>query len=170
MINPDPLKAADDLDKWAAGLEQRARSYARLQERMDATTASAASPDGSIRVTVDSNGVPTAITLSERSRALEPTALSAGIMSVMRAAQAALRQRVQVLVAETVPAEDQPARDIVAQYERRFPDPAPEPAADREVTREMRIGQVEDDAAPPPPRPNRTDATDDDWEDRGFLR
>ncbi|WP_367127595.1 YbaB/EbfC family nucleoid-associated protein [Saccharothrix sp. HUAS TT1] len=177
MINPDPARAAEDLDKWAAGLEQRAQRYVELQQRMNATTAGATSPDGSARVTVDSNGVPTDITLTDRARGAEPGALSAQIMAAMRNAQARLRQQVQELVAATVPADDQPARNLVAQYEQRFPDAVVEPGAGQEVHREMRIGQVEDDAPPPPPPPPAPprrspgdDGPDDGWEDRSFLR
>ncbi|MFT7836715.1 YbaB/EbfC family nucleoid-associated protein [Saccharothrix sp. BKS2] len=173
MINPDPAKAAEDLDRWAAGLEQRAQRYLRLQQQMNATSASASSPDGTARVTVDSNGVPTDIALTDRARGAEPAAISAQVMAAMRNAQAKLRQQVQDLVAATVPVDDAPARNIVAQYRERFPDEVVEPDAGREVHRELRIGQVEDDAPPPQPPPRRPpggDGPDDGWEDRSFLR
>ncbi|TQM79351.1 YbaB/EbfC DNA-binding family protein [Saccharothrix saharensis] len=175
MIDPHPTKAAEELDKWAAGLEQRAQRYRDLQQQMDATNASAASPDGSVRVTVDSNGVPTDIALSDRTRGAEPTALSGQIMAALHNAQAKLRQQVQALVAATVPADDEPARNLVAQYQQRFPHEVVEPDTGREVHREMRIGRVEDDVPPPPsPRPPRRapgdNGPDDGWEDRSFLR
>ncbi len=166
------MKAADQLEKWAEGLEQRAQRYTQLQQQMNATSAVAASPDGSVRVTVDSNGVPTEITLSDRTRGLEPGALSAQIMAGMRNAQAKLRQEVQALIAATVPAEDEPARNLVAQYQQRFPDQVEEPGGGREMTEEMRIGRVEDDdtAPPPPRRAPRGNGPDDDWGDQSFLR
>jgi hypothetical protein len=59
VISSDPTKAAEELEKWAAGLERRAQRYTQPQQRLDATSATGESPDGAIRVTVDANGVPT---------------------------------------------------------------------------------------------------------------
>ncbi|WP_309115898.1 YbaB/EbfC family nucleoid-associated protein [Saccharothrix sp.] len=176
MINPDPLKAADELEKWAAGLEQRAVRYNQLQQQLDATSATATSPDGSVRVTVDSNGVPTDVALSERTRGADPAHVSAQIMAGMRKAQADLRHRVRALIQETVPADDEPARNLAAQYEQRFPDLRDDGGTGYEPAQDLAIGRLDEDdrgtAAPPPPpqRPARRDDTDGDWDDRTFLR
>lgn len=176
MINPDPLKAADELEKWATGLEQRAARYHQLQRQLDATSATATSPDGSVRVTVDSNGVPTEVALSERNRGADPAHVSAQIMAGMRKAQAELRHRVQALIQETVPADDEPARNLAAQYEQRFPDLPDAGDTGYQPARDLAIGRLDEDdhgAAPPPPppqRPARRDDTDGDWDDRTFLR
>ena len=103
MISPDPSTAADDLEKWASGLEQRARSYAELQQRLDDTRATESTQDGSIRVTVDANGVPTELVLGERVRGADPRQLSAEIMACLRRAQAKLRHQVQELVRARFP-------------------------------------------------------------------
>lgn len=146
MINPDPTKAAEELEKWASGLEQRAQRYQDLQRQLDATSATESSPDGAIKVTVDSNGVPTELVLTERTRGMDPAQVSAQIMTCMKRAQARLRQQVQDLVRATVPAEDEPARNLVAQYEQRFPE-VPENGGPprREVAREHDFGPDEDD-------------------------
>ncbi|MER7079415.1 YbaB/EbfC DNA-binding family protein [Saccharopolyspora kobensis] len=145
MINQDPLKAADELEKWAQGLEQRAQQYTELQDRLNATTARASSPDGAVAVTVDSNGVPTELRLNEQTRGMDPARVSELLMTCMRQAQAQLRSKVTELVQSTVPGEDAPALNIIAQYESRFP--AAEPAD---------------------PKPVGDD--DEDWGDQSFMR
>jgi hypothetical protein len=152
VISSDPEKAAEDLEKWATGLEQRAARYTELQHRMDATSATESSSDGAVRVTVDANGVPTDLVLTERARGVEPTQLSAQILATMRRAQSRLRQQVLDLVRSTVPADDEPARNLVAQYEQRFPEVLDDNGPARhEVTREH-------------------DFRPDDDEQQGYLR
>ncbi len=111
MISSDPTKAAEELEKWAAGLAKKARGYTQLQQRLDETSVTAVARDGAIRVTVDANGVPTQLDLSERARELPAGQLSAEIMGCMRQAQARLREQVKDLIAGTVPADDEPRVD-----------------------------------------------------------
>ena len=122
---PDPTKLADDLKAWAQGLQQQAERYGELQSRLDATSVTRTSPDGVARVTVDSKGVPTELTITDRGRGLEPRELSAALMDTMRRAQAQLRDTVAVLTADTV-GDDGPGADIVAGYRDQFPDPEDE--------------------------------------------
>ncbi|GAA1213556.1 YbaB/EbfC family nucleoid-associated protein [Prauserella alba] len=120
----DPMKLADDLKQWAQGLQQQAERYGQLQSRLDATSVTRTSPDGVARVTVDSKGVPTELTITDRGRGLDPRELSAALMDTMRRAQAELRDTVADLTVTTV-GEDGPASDIVAGYREQFPDPDP---------------------------------------------
>jgi DNA-binding protein YbaB len=173
VISADPSKAAEELDKWAAGLEQQARQYNELQQQLDQTSATESTQDGSIRVTVDSNGVPTRLEFTEDVRERPPSRLADEVMACMRRAQATLRGRVEELVHTTVSADDPPARNIVAQYQERFPDPA-EDTAGFDPDADDRIGTIEDDTPPPaprPPRPSTEDpSSDDDWTDESPLR
>lgn len=169
MTAPDPRKLADDLTAWAEGLQRQAQRYGELQEELDRTTASAESPDGMVRVTVDSTGVPTELTITERGRGAEPRDLSAALLATMRRAQAQLRDRVSELTAATV-GDDAPGNEIVGQYRARFPDPveqaAPEPPT-------LDVGAIEDDTGskpaeeprPPRSRPNRGNQDGDDGDD-----
>lgn len=171
MISSDPAKAAEELEKWAAGLEKKARGYTQLQQRLDETSVTAVAREGAIRVTVDANGVPTELDLSERARELPAGQLSAEIMGCMRQAQARLREQVKGLIADTVPADDEPARNMVAQYEQRFPgmvDDLPEDDGHR-------LAELADEpvarAEPQGPPPSTTDTTgDDEWDDESPLR
>ena len=108
---------AADLEKWAAGLRQRAEEYGRLSERLHATVVTESSPDGGVRVTVDSNGVPTDVYFAESTRGEDPSRLAAELMATLRRAQAMLSSRVR----ELVPAGDDVAGAIVSDYEQRFP-------------------------------------------------
>lgn len=172
MISSDPTKAAEELEKWAAGLEKKARGYTQLQQRLDETSVTAVARDGAIRVTVDANGVPTALDLSERARELPAGQLSAEIMGCMRQAQARLREQVKGLIADTVPADDEPARNMVAQYEQRFPGMVDDDGHD--TGQDDRIAELPDEpvARPEPPRPpSTTDRPgDDEWDDESPLR
>jgi DNA-binding protein YbaB len=174
VISPDPAKAADELDKWATGLEQRAQRYQQLQQRLDQTSTTESTQDGAIRVAVDSNGVLTRLEFSDRIRELAPSRLAAEVMACMQRAQATLRGRVEELVHATVPIDDEPARNLIAQYQQRFPDPS-EDAAERTTEHEFSLGAIEDeptDAAPQPSRPRHSpeDHPDDDWDDESPLR
>lgn len=166
MNAPDPMKLAEDLTRWAQGLEQQAQRYGELQEQLDRTNATAESPDGAVRVTVDSTGVPTELTITERGRGADPRALSDALLATMRRAQVALREQVSELTSATV-GDDGPGNDIVAQYAERFPDPVEE-SEPGEPTR--KLGDLEEDTEdttqpeePQPPRRRPTqDAEDDD--------
>lgn len=169
MISSDPTKAAEELEKWAAGLEKKAEGYNRLQQRLDETSATAVGREGAIKVTVDSNGVPTQLDLADRVRDLPAGQLAAEIMACMRQAQARLREQVRGLVADTVPVDDEPARNLVTQYEQRFPGQVDdEPAED-----DVRIGELAEDQRPPQEprhRPARNTPNDDEWDDESPLR
>ncbi len=173
MISADPTKAAEELEKWAAGLEKKARGYTQLQERLDETSVTAAVRQGAIVVTVDSNGVPTRLELTERARELPAGQLAEEIMGCMRQAQARLREQVRALVADTVPADDEPARNLVGQYERRFPGVIDEePDEDDDRIGELADEHADDRAPREAPRPpSTTDTRDDDgWDDESPLR
>lgn len=124
MVGFDPSRAAEDLAQYATDLEQKARRYGELQERMAVVSASASSSDGRVSVTVDSTGVPTAIDLGPGVRSIDPAALSAEILSCMRKAQLKLRAEVADVVRATV-GNDSAGESIIAALDERFPDPEP---------------------------------------------
>lgn len=148
MISSDPTRAAEELEKWAAGLEEKARGYTQLQQRLDETSVTAVAREGAIRVTVDPNGVPTRLELSERARELPAGQLAA----------------------DTVPADDEPARNMFAQYEQRFPGMVDDLPGDDDG----RIAELRDEQAPheePRQRPrSTTDTPADEWDDESPLR
>ncbi|SFB16356.1 YbaB/EbfC DNA-binding family protein [Amycolatopsis marina] len=184
MVSPNPAEAGEKLEQWAEGLQRKAQRYTQLHERLNATSVTETSKGGEVTITVDANGVPTALSLGERTRGMDPPAVAAQVMATMRRAQAKLREEVSGLVHETV-GDDGPGNNIIGQYAERFPDQQ-EPGADEGPT-EMAIGNLEvenresrrpDQQQPPesprsePQRPAsrpRSD-DDDDWGGQSILR
>lgn len=138
-----------DLRKFAGSLEETAKKFDELRGSMAALAVTATSSDGRVRVTVDSNGVPTAIDLAVATRGMEPAALSTEIMACLHRAQAQLRSRVTDLVHDVV-GEDSPASDMVGRYAERFPDPA---SMDGAISAEMPPSQPPANVPPPASEP-----------------
>ncbi len=168
MNNPRRAVLPGDLRKLAEDLQRKADRYGELQGRLDRTSAEGSSPDGAVRVTVDSGGSPTAFVVTERFRALDAAAMSDALLSATRQAQTRLRDQVAELASDVV-GPDGAADELVAKYRERFPDPPPQPDAAVEV---LRFGNDADDAhdpgtageaSPEPRRTRKDDGGDDDF-------
>lgn len=120
----DPSRAAESIAQLAEDFERQAKRFEELQGRMGALTVTDSSAGGRVSVTVDSNGVPTAINLSTSTRGMDPAMVSAEIMSCLRRAQAKLRAEVAEVVRSTV-GDDPSGAAIVEGFALRFPDPEP---------------------------------------------
>ncbi|MQY20696.1 hypothetical protein NRB20_38040 [Nocardia sp. RB20] len=103
---------------WAEDLEQKAERYQDLHARMTGLSATASSE--LVSVSVDSDGVPTDLRLTDRARGADPATISAELMACMRRAQVSLRQQVTELVHDAV-GEDTAGEHIIGGYVRRFP-------------------------------------------------
>ncbi|MEV6216376.1 YbaB/EbfC family nucleoid-associated protein [Nocardia sp. NPDC051833] len=160
-------ESIDHARRFAEQLENTAKKYDELQRSMVALAVTARSADGGVEVTVDSNGVPSAITLAESTRGKDPVVVSAAIMECMRSAQAKLRRQVTDLVGDVV-GNDAPAVDMISRYEQRFPDPepigtpgvhdlaAPNPFVPERVYQPPTAGSFSPPPPPPPgPSPSR---------------
>lgn len=139
----DPGKTAQDLEKWAAGLEQRSRRFTELHERMNSLRVTETSRDGAVRVAVDGNGIPTELTLTERSEGIDPAQLSAELMSCLHRAQASLRAQVEQATNELV-GDDEAGAVIVNQYAERFPELSDD-QREPDGYEDRRIGEWDDD-------------------------
>lgn len=109
MPNPTPDPAGMDPDQagqaligWAEQLQLKARTYRGLQHQMSQLTVTESSTDGMVRVSVDAQGVPTELTLTDRARGADPARLSAELMTCLRRAHSTLAAQVQDLVAASV--------------------------------------------------------------------
>jgi YbaB/EbfC DNA-binding family protein len=143
-----------ELSDWALHLKERANRFSELHTRMNALSVTEESPDGTVRVTVDGDGLPTDLALTEASRGVDPARLSASLMACLHRAQATLRHRITDTIRAVV-GEDQVGDRIAAQYSEKFPDPpepsaearsrtAPEPHVAAKV-RQMPIGRIDED-------------------------
>ncbi|GGQ79547.1 YbaB/EbfC family nucleoid-associated protein [Couchioplanes azureus] len=113
--------AADWLDSWAAGVSAQAERAAALSRRVAGLTASAASADGSIGVTVAASGQVEKLELDDRVQRLPGAELARQIMAVMRSAQGKLASRVADEVQATVGADSETGRAVLHSFESRFP-------------------------------------------------
>ncbi|MEV6323829.1 YbaB/EbfC family nucleoid-associated protein [Nocardia sp. NPDC051787] len=127
----DSNPAAEAMAQVAADFERRAALYQELQGRMTALTVTESSSCGRISVTVDANGVPTAVNLSASTRGMDPAVVSAEIMSCLRRAQSKLRAQVTELVHNTV-GDDPAGAAIVERFVQQFPDSEPSETASPE--------------------------------------
>ncbi|HJT02792.1 MAG TPA: YbaB/EbfC family nucleoid-associated protein [Pseudonocardiaceae bacterium] len=126
----DPGQAGRALIRRADELQRKAEAYRGLHQEMSELTVTETSTDGMVRVSVDAQGVPTELTLTERARGMDPARLSAELMTCLRRAHSTLATQVQDLVAaSTVDSADSPAAQIVACYRDRFGDLGQRPPA-----------------------------------------
>ncbi|MEV6596382.1 YbaB/EbfC family nucleoid-associated protein [Actinoplanes sp. NPDC051346] len=116
------IDAAEDwLDSWAAGVSAQAERAAALSRRVAGLTASAASADGSISVTVGASGQVEKFELDDRVRRLSGAELAQQLTAVMRSAQANLSTQVAGEVEATVGADSETGRAVLHSFESRFP-------------------------------------------------
>jgi DNA-binding protein YbaB len=178
-----PEETERRVEQWAAQFAAKADRYQLMQAEIARVSATESSADGAVQVTVDSGGVITDLVLSDRASQVRPQQLSAQIMDTMRRAQSRLTDRVQQVMQSTVGDDEATVQAVVANYEQRFPEPQPGETDTRVGGRDMRIGQVDDDAPTPPTgfpqqqpphqpqrRPRQPADDDDGWDDRPFLR
>ena len=126
----DVDEAEDWLDSWVAGVNARAARTADLARQVSALTGRARNTDGSITVTVGSNGQVEDLQLDDRVQRLPGRELAQQILAVMRAAQRQLAERVAGQVERTPGADTPTGRAVVDAFDRRFPAP-PETTNDR---------------------------------------
>ena len=147
----DPGQAGQGLIEWAEQLQRKAQTYRGLQDEMSHLVVTETSADGMVRVSVDAQGVPTELTLTDRARAGDPARLSAELMTCLRRAHSTLAAQVQDLVTVSLPDSDDAAARIVASYRDRFPD-------------------IPEDASARPARATRRPDDDDDLGQSSYLR
>jgi DNA-binding protein YbaB len=139
----EPGQAGQALIGWADQLQRKAEAYRGLHHQMSQLAVTEASADGMVRVSVDAQGVPTELTLTERARGVDPARLSAELMTCLRRAHSTLATEVQDLVAAAaLDSADNAAAQVVACYRDRFGDVPQSPSA----RHARRTGSPDDDS------------------------
>ena len=121
MLGRNLDDAGDWVRSWSARVPGGAEGAAALADRVAVLTSSATGEDGAISVTVAGSGNVTALELQDGVQRLSGSELSAGILRVMRRAQAGLSQRVAEAVDETVGADTEIGRAVLDSFAQRFP-------------------------------------------------
>ncbi|MER5265341.1 YbaB/EbfC family nucleoid-associated protein [Actinosynnema sp. NPDC002837] len=184
---PEDIGASERmLSQWQQSIEQKAERYQEMAARVQGMTISEASRDGSVKLTIGSNGILTHLEIAESARDKRMAEVSAEVMRTLQRAQARIPELLQQAMAETIGTQDETANVLFNEAKRNFPTPPHEEPGPPPVGREMRFG-IEDDDTPPPPatrpgppatppptppparRPARRPDEDDDFGGQSFL-
>jgi DNA-binding protein YbaB len=109
------------LDNWERTAADQAAKAQEMADQVGNVQTSASSKDGSVTVTVVASGALVDLRLSDQIRRYSAGELANEILTVMRAAQAALAGRVSEITARTLGPESEAGRAVVGAYEQRFP-------------------------------------------------
>jgi DNA-binding protein YbaB len=113
-------EALERIDEWERSLGRRAEQAQELARRTAELTATARSRDGLVEVTVGATGRVERIHLDERTRQQSAEVTARDLMETLRAANAALLKQFQETTAETVGAETETGRMLVAGLRKRL--------------------------------------------------
>jgi hypothetical protein len=120
MFDGQDLDAAERLiDDWQAGIEARAAQTRDLAARLGTLTATARSEDGLVAVTVGASGAIADLALQEGIRERPAADTAREILETLRAAQASLTEAATAVTAETVGADSETGKAIIASYAAR---------------------------------------------------
>ncbi|CAM06013.1 YbaB/EbfC DNA-binding family protein [Saccharopolyspora erythraea NRRL 2338] len=177
--------------EWQERATERAEKFNRMSEQVEQISVTESSRDGTVELTVASNGILTGIHIAESASARPMSQLSSEIMHTLRVAQSRIPELMERAVADTVGSDDSAGQHIVGRLRARFPEPPEEDQDDQVRSRRTGVQEmdyrVEDDYEPPsrpapprqapghaPSRPPQRRRPDDDFdEDYGsgsFLR
>jgi DNA-binding protein YbaB len=119
----DPEEIERRIQQWATGFEAKAERYRAAQERTEQLRLSAASSDGSVRVTVRADGTVSDLQFTEKIRSMPLADLSAQVLATMRKAQSGIADKVGDVMNEQLGDEDQQTRAVMLGTLRdRFPE------------------------------------------------
>jgi DNA-binding protein YbaB len=116
---PDLDAAERRVDDWQAGFEQRAAQARELAGRLAELTASARSEDGLVTVTVGATGDLTGLELDEEIRRQPAAETARQILRTLAAAQADLTALATTVTEETVGADSETGKAVIASLARR---------------------------------------------------
>jgi DNA-binding protein YbaB len=116
-------EALGRIDEWERSLARRAEQAQELARRTAELTATVRSRDGLVEVTVGAEGRVERIHLDERTRQQPADATARTLMDTLRAATTSLLEQFQEAAAETVGAETDTGRMLMAGLRRRLGEP-----------------------------------------------
>lgn len=107
------------VDEWQAGIEERAARTRELAQRLRALTATASSEDGLVTVTIGSSGDVTDLVLAEGIRERPAATTAKAVLATLDAARASLAAAATAVTGETVGADSETGKAVIASYEPR---------------------------------------------------
>ncbi|MFC0064873.1 YbaB/EbfC family nucleoid-associated protein [Umezawaea endophytica] len=176
MAVPDDVGGSERmLAQWETSIREKAERYQDMAERVQGLSITETSRDGTIRLTIGSNGILSSVDIAESARDKRMSEVSAEIMRTLQKAQSRIPELLQQAMAETIGTQDETANVLFAEARKNFP-PAPAEDVPPPVNQELRFG-IEDDQpprpvppqAPPAPRRPRRPDDDEDFDGGSFL-
>src|ERR1041384_1238372 len=113
---PDAARMIDD---WERNAVEKAARFKELAEQVEQVTITESV--GAVQVTVDHNGLPTDMAMTDDVLELSPAEIAATVMAAIRKAQPRYPHRLAEILADTVGEDDPAARHILARAEESFP-------------------------------------------------
>lgn len=124
-LDPSGLDAGDldaaerRIDDWQAGFEERAAQARELAARLAELTTTARSEDGLVEVTVGASGAMIGLELAEETRRQPADKTAREILRTLSAAQSAMTEAATEATAETIGAETETGRAVIASFTAR---------------------------------------------------
>ncbi|SDG91327.1 hypothetical protein SAMN05216553_11380 [Lentzea fradiae] len=165
---PEDIAGSEQmLANWNKNIQERAARYQEMATRVQGMTLSERSADGSVELTVGSNGILQNLVIHESAAGKRMAEISGEIMKLLQRAQSRIPALLQEAMAETIGTQDETANVLFNEAKKNFPAPPAEEPSRTPYDRNEINFRVEDDAVPPsrptpPPPPRRRPPSDDD--------
>ena len=173
MLDTDPDEMQRRVTQWAQGFADQAAQAKVMRAQVEQIRAAATSPDGAVRVTVDSHGVLTDLAFIDKICEMRPPELAAQVMACLRRAQQQLAPKVREAMLATVGGQPQLVDNVVSSYRERFGEDFSQPSSAADPVM-LGLGAIDEDNPPPSPsrhrRPAPAEQADEEYfADRGYL-
>jgi DNA-binding protein YbaB len=123
-VSAEDLDAGERwVDDWQSGIQRRTAEAAELSRRVAGLSGTARSDDGTVEATVDGSGRLTGLQLDDRIHRYSARVITEKILDTVHEAYADLAEQVREAAAETVGADSELGRVVLASYANH---PAPE--------------------------------------------
>lgn len=162
----EAASAEEQFNRYVAETRTRFDRIAQLQAKGQAVSVTATSPDGSVTVTVNASGVPTALRIDDKLSGEPGARIADQVLSTMRRAQARIADKMRDVMRDTVGDDKEVVDQVLVGYHDRFPEP-PEPKRSEAVDEMLLDTSVNDPAPAPmavPRRVRQPRPQDAEWE------
>lgn len=173
---PEDIAGSEQmLANWNQNIQERAARYQEMATRVQGMTISERSSDGSVELTIGSNGILQNLVINESAAGRRMSEISGEIMKLLQRAQSRIPELLQEAMAETIGTQDETANVLFNEAKKNFPAPPPEEPTRTPYDQNEINFRVEDDApparpaSPPPPRRRAPSDDDDDFGGESVL-
>ncbi|MFI6097913.1 YbaB/EbfC family nucleoid-associated protein [Lentzea sp. NPDC051213] len=130
-MNPAAADPDAMMRQWNEQIQAKLKQADEMKQVANAVKVTQRSSDGSVSVTVDQNGVVSALDLTDAALRKQPAQLSAEILGAMRTAQAQIAAKMQEVMAPIIGGDSETMGALMGGYHERFPEPEPADPAPR---------------------------------------